>query len=79
MHDLETLFHNASILAHQHRVALNKLNHALIEKYGISYNDTDDSLIIDALDYNFGDMTFEEFTQRMEHYSNTPDIPFDAR
>ena len=47
-----------------------KLDKLIEKEYGFSYSDTDDDLIIDSLDYGTSEITFEDFTSRMNNYKN---------
>jgi hypothetical protein len=45
-----------------------QLDSLIFKKWGFSYSQTDDDLIIDSLDYGISDISFDDFVGRMNDY-----------
>jgi len=65
---MELAFNKVKRLSKQRQEASRLLDQRINEEYGFSYSETDDDQIIDTLDYATSDISFKEFTERMQTY-----------
>ena len=45
-----------------------ELDAEILKKWGFRYSDTDDDPIIDTLDYGHNNISYKDFTKRMDGY-----------
>ena len=50
-----------------------KLDQEIDKKWGFSYSDTDDDVLIDTLDYGNNNISYEEFVRVMNEYKKNYD------
>lgn len=55
-------------LSQQYRELRNDFGRQMEERFGFDHSDTDDSQMIDAIEYGSGSLPFEEFIERAEYY-----------
>ncbi len=65
---MKALFEQKKELVQLTRSVGAQLDSLIFKKWGFSYSQTDDSLMIDSLDYGIADISFEDFLGRMGAY-----------
>lgn len=65
---MKAQYNRVKKLAQQLRDASAVLDNMIEDRWGFHYSNTDDSAIIDCLDYAIGDLDYKDFVERMDNY-----------
>lgn len=65
---MRELFDLKKTLVKQMKQVGKRLDEKIVEEWGFHYSQTDNSPMIDCLDYGTNDMTFEDFTEWMDTF-----------